>query len=64
MHGHTYIKYVGISLNNQYIVATVYCINVISYGIAYIIITITGRTGCDMNVIVAYFKLRLLFQNF
>jgi hypothetical protein len=57
-------SHVGISLNDQYIFATVYCLKVVRYGIFYVIITINGKAGCDMNVIVAYFKLRLLFQNF
>jgi hypothetical protein len=55
---------VGVSLNDQYIFATVYCLNGVSYGIAYVIIIMNGKTGCDMNVILADFKLRFIFQNF
>jgi hypothetical protein len=61
---YAFCSHVDISLSDQQIFGAVYCLYVVSYGIAYIVITINAKSGCDTHFIVAYFELRLLFQNF
>jgi hypothetical protein len=45
---------------NEFIFATTYCFNVVSYGIAYVITTINCTSGCDRSL----FQIALVISEF